>query len=45
MKIRRDIASIPKRSAKETWQTIVDLITPTLSMPLRWPVPPASWRQ
>lgn len=27
MKIRRDIASIPKRSAKETWQTIVDLIT------------------
>lgn len=27
MKIRRDIASIPKRSAKETWQAIIDLIT------------------
>jgi len=27
MKIRRDIASIPKRSAKDTWDTIVDLIT------------------
>lgn len=27
MKIRREIASIPKRSAKETWQAIVDLIT------------------
>lgn len=27
MKIRRDIASIPKRSAQETWKTIIDLIT------------------
>lgn len=27
MKIRRDIASIPKRSASQTWSTITDLIT------------------
>ena len=27
MKIRRDIASIPVRSAKETWQAIVALVT------------------
>ncbi|TBZ41632.1 hypothetical protein E0H47_10085 [Rhizobium leguminosarum bv. viciae] len=27
MKIRRDIASIPRRSAKETWDTIVNLIS------------------
>ena len=27
MKVRRDIASIPKRSAAETWQVICDLIT------------------
>ena len=27
MKIRRDIASIPKRSAAATWTTIVDLIS------------------
>jgi len=27
MKIRRDIASIPKRSAGETWKTIIELIT------------------
>lgn len=27
MKIRRDIASIPRRSANDTWDTIVDLIT------------------
>lgn len=27
MKVRRDIASIPKRSAAETWRVIVDLIT------------------
>lgn len=27
MKVRRDIASIPRRSAKETWDAIVDLIT------------------
>ncbi|WP_454686029.1 hypothetical protein [Agrobacterium leguminum] len=27
MKVRRDIASIPRRSAKETWDTIVNLIT------------------
>jgi hypothetical protein len=27
MKVRRDIVSIPKRSAKETWQVVVDLIT------------------
>ncbi|MER9951860.1 hypothetical protein [Mesorhizobium sp. M0047] len=27
MKVRRDIASIPKRSAAQTWKTIVDLIT------------------
>ena len=29
MKIRREIASIPVRSAKETWQAIVDLVTGT----------------
>lgn len=27
MKVRRDIASIPRRSAAETWQEIVELIT------------------
>ena len=27
MKIRRDVASIPARSAKETWQAIVSLVT------------------
>jgi hypothetical protein len=27
MKVRRDIASIPKRSAAQTWKTIIDLIT------------------
>ena len=27
MKIRRDIASVPLRSAKETWDAIVDLIS------------------
>jgi hypothetical protein len=29
MKVRRDIASVPVRSAGETWQAIVDLITDT----------------
>ena len=32
MKVRRDISSIPKRSAKQTWQAIVDLITGTGSV-------------
>ncbi len=27
MRIRRDISSIPHRSATETWQTVIDLIT------------------
>jgi hypothetical protein len=27
MRIRRDVASIPLRSAKETWRAIVDLVT------------------
>ena len=27
MRIRRDIASVPVRSAKETWHAIVDLVT------------------
>ena len=27
MKIRRDIASIPLRSAKDTWRVIIDLVT------------------
>lgn len=27
MKVRRDVASIPKRSAAETWRVIVDLVT------------------
>ena len=27
MKIRRDVASIPARSAKETWRAIADLVT------------------
>jgi len=26
MKLRRDVASIPQRSAKETWQVITDLV-------------------
>lgn len=29
MKIRRNIASIPARSAKDTWQVITDLVTGT----------------
>ncbi|MGR7995073.1 hypothetical protein [Xanthobacter sp. ZOL 2024] len=29
MKVRRDIASIPKRSAAQTWKTIIELITGT----------------
>ena len=40
MKVRRDIASIPVRSAGETWQAIVDLITGEGSVdatPLRRP--------
>ncbi|GJL53118.1 MAG: hypothetical protein NPIRA02_02500 [Nitrospirales bacterium] len=27
MKIRRDVASIPLRSAKDTWRVIIDLVT------------------
>ena len=27
MKVRREIASVPLRTAGETWQAIVDLIT------------------
>ena len=27
MRVRRDIASIPLRSAKETWRAIIDLVT------------------
>jgi hypothetical protein len=27
MKIRRDVSSIPQRSAAETWQRIIDLVT------------------
>ena len=27
MKVRRDVASVPSRSAKETWDAIVDLVT------------------
>src|SRR5581483_2485455 len=27
MRIRRDISSIPERSASETWQRIIDLVT------------------
>jgi len=27
MKIRRDVSSIPLRSAEETWDTIIDLVT------------------
>ena len=27
MKIRRDIASVPLRSAEETWRAIIDLVT------------------
>ena len=29
MKSRRDVASIPARSAKETWRVIIDLVTGT----------------
>jgi len=29
MKVRRDVSSIPLRSAEETWNTIVDLVTGT----------------
>ena len=32
MKIRRDVASIPARSAKETWRAITDLVTGTDSV-------------
>lgn len=32
MKIRRDVAAIPVRSAKETWRAIVDLVTDTDSV-------------
>ena|SRR2546422_305888 len=32
MKVRRDISSIPLRTAEATWQTIVDLITGTDSV-------------
>lgn len=32
MKIRRDIASVPLRSASETWQAVIDLITSTNSV-------------
>ncbi|MDT3683698.1 MAG: hypothetical protein RO009_01480 [Pseudorhodoplanes sp.] len=32
MKVRRDIASIPVRTAAETWQAIIDLITGTGSV-------------
>lgn len=35
MRIRRDIASVPARSAKETWQAIVDLVTSTDSVDRR----------
>ena len=27
MRVRRDIASVPVRSAKETWRAIIDLVT------------------
>ena len=27
MRVRRDISSIPQRSASETWQRVVDLVT------------------
>ena len=27
MRVRRDISSIPHRSASETWQRIIDLVT------------------
>jgi hypothetical protein len=29
MRVRRDISSIPQRSASETWQRIIDLVTGT----------------
>ena len=29
MRVRRDISSIPLRSASETWQRIIDLVTGT----------------
>jgi len=29
MRVRRDISSIPFRSAGETWQSIIDLVTGT----------------
>lgn len=32
MKIRRDLASIPVRSASETWMTITDLVSDTTSI-------------
>lgn len=32
MRIRRDVASVPARSAKETWRAIVDLVTGTDSV-------------
>jgi hypothetical protein len=27
MKIRRNVASVPRRSAKDTWDVIIDLVT------------------
>lgn len=35
MRVRRDISSIPHRSASETWQRIVDLVTGTDSRDVR----------
>ncbi len=32
MRVRRDIASIPARSAAETWSAIVDLVTSATSV-------------
>lgn len=34
MRIRRNVASIPARSAKETWRTIIDLVTGPQSVDL-----------
>ncbi len=38
MKVRRDVASLPVRSASETWRAVVDLITGTSGAVLEYAV-------
>jgi len=36
MRVRRDISAIPSRSASETWEAIIDLVTRKGSKDVRW---------